>query len=571
MLFLAILPPLLVTLVIRYPFHATGIETNKASNRPSPQLSIPIAAQLPVLNDEPADLLWPRALNYTPFWTSVAWHSGNGSHGYPFTLADLTRSLTLGNRCTFLRAFARADAGFALRLSVIGGSMTRGSGCCADPSAWQHCAWPHHLEKWLATVRPAWRVTMHNAAVGGCGSACWAHKLQSGRHAALDADIILVDTGVNDRGLPPYRLLLDSDALMWGLLQRAGTTGDTLAAGTMSDTPASDMAKTVPAVPTANSAPAVMNVVGYWRAGDAQTAAARHYGIPIASYRDAVWASYEHVPYASRIDSDFAGDPHHLFWMANNVGNSHPNQTTHELVGDVVKFAFSRMLLEYDALSPAQRADAARDSCSSAMANSTPLMGAINADRRPCGASSMLDRFDRDTNSTAALTAARVHTTGSWSFEHARPVGWHGRGEGSLSLRVRFGATPRLNLEYLRSYDGMATVIVSVTHCQPVTLNAAWSHRYSLPFVMALHLVVGQNGNATSGVPPSTHTACGDTPDSHLRAPWDAESHGVPFSASYNVACGSGVMNATDARVAMSFLPGTRAHRRFVVMGFSTC
>lgn len=69
----------------------------------------------------------------------------------------------------------------------------------------------------------------------------------------------------------------------------------------------------------------------WWSAADIERPVVRHYGFPIASYRDAVWPKLNHP----RPD---------LPCMWN--GKSHPDSITHSLIGDVIAYGLIRALLD---------------------------------------------------------------------------------------------------------------------------------------------------------------------------------------------------------------------------------
>ena len=72
----------------------------------------------------------------------------------------------------------------------------------------------------------------------------------------------------------------------------------------------------------------------YWDMGGVEARVARHYGLPVASYRDAVWP-------------DMAAPPPDLaaaFWHSDD-GGIHPDAVAHELLADTVKYALGRLLV----------------------------------------------------------------------------------------------------------------------------------------------------------------------------------------------------------------------------------
>lgn len=75
-------------------------------------------------------------------------------------------------------------------------------------------------------------------------------------------------------------------------------------------------------------------MVGAWGFGEEELQVAKHYGLPIASYRDAAW------PVSADPPSDLR-----IFWDGTKHV-CHPQAETHELVSDVVKWALLQLLLQ---------------------------------------------------------------------------------------------------------------------------------------------------------------------------------------------------------------------------------
>lgn len=84
-------------------------------------------------------------------------------------------------------AFARARAGGSLRLAAIGGSITQGGECWIGP--------------WLRTRLPGLAIALRNAGMSATGSELGCFRLERDVIAA-DPDLVLVETAVNDGGLP---------------------------------------------------------------------------------------------------------------------------------------------------------------------------------------------------------------------------------------------------------------------------------------------------------------------------------------------------------------------------------
>lgn len=100
----------------------------------------------------------------------------------------------------------------------------------------------------------------------------------------------------------------------------------------------------------------------YWDMGGVEARVARHYGLPVASYRDAGeevggrrrqrrrrgGSYYETLAsYRDAVWPDMAAPPPDLasaFWHSDD-GGIHPDAVAHELLADTVKYALGRLLL----------------------------------------------------------------------------------------------------------------------------------------------------------------------------------------------------------------------------------
>lgn len=103
-----------------------------------------------------------------------------------------------GNKARLAAAFAKAEAGGALNVCYIGGSITAGGG------AQENGNWISGVTDWLAHQFPTSKVTGVNAGVGGTGSQLGILRLD--KHVLnYDPDIVFVEFSANDQGGESYR------------------------------------------------------------------------------------------------------------------------------------------------------------------------------------------------------------------------------------------------------------------------------------------------------------------------------------------------------------------------------
>lgn len=180
-------------------------------------------------------------------------------------------------------------------------------------------------------------------------------------------------------------------------------------------------------------------------------------GLPVASYRSALWVNYANPP-----------DDTLLFWGQ----HAHPNVMTHELYSDVIKFALLQLLPRAHNVTSQTCADVPQSNYSVSTfarfiyGTSTVVILPTCAARR----------------SDAGLPAetTRIPTpsaiVGDWQFiadKPGRSVGWVGRYPDadwgavppnlSISFPIVLSALPRFEVTVLRSYEHFMDAQVSAT------------------------------------------------------------------------------------------------------------
>ncbi|KAI9028596.1 hypothetical protein DFJ74DRAFT_765524 [Hyaloraphidium curvatum] len=384
---------------------------------------------------------------------------------YPLDAAMLERSYTpAGITCRLGRFFSKLASGEKATIVVIGGSMTAGHEC-----GMERCAWPRYLAPWFRQMNPAWKVEVKNVAEGGCGLDCWLTKPF---FAELAADLFIVDLSVNSQAMPETTVTELMDQLLWDLYDRQGEPAILVAEAfrTCSDQ-RWDCDK--------HCSRADQGSVGdqfyckkWWHAASYEAAVAKHYRLPIASYRDAVWPVLEKPP------ADLK-----LLWN----GLSHPDALGHELFSDVVKYALARELQRYCRSPPDAEADC----------GFRPTMLTQRRCPRPCREpATAMSAANR-----SSFEPAR-EPPGRWRFFADRPnkPGWiftsnasaepsepaENAGAG-IAFDVVLGSRRSLEVTFMRSYANFGPMLATVTAADGMelsqrVLNGTWADRYSLPF-----------------------------------------------------------------------------------------
>lgn len=204
--------------------------------------------------------------------------------------------------------------------------------------------------------------------------------------------------------------------------------------------------------------------------GGVEASVARFYGLPVASYRDAVWPNMTSPP------------PDLLeLWRCLDHG-IHPDWAQHQLVADVVKHALGRLLMGRGF----PHAGAAEFCATPGPATRPPPLqhSTVALAETPCAATGRA--FSVGSHAAAEFEAAVLGRGGQWFFGTdvpGRPAGWNGvlspaNGSDSkapwISLPLRFDfvgggrPVPRVELTFLRSYEGFvdADVAINASGCE---------------------------------------------------------------------------------------------------------
>jgi lysophospholipase L1-like esterase len=194
--------------------------------------------------------------------------------------AILDRSLvSLGDTARLQRVLAKARRGESVVVGVIGGSITAGASASKPELSWGNL-----VAAWWTRTFPTATITFVNAGIGATCSDLGAHRVQP-HLLDKNPDLVLVEYAVNDTINPMHEETLE------GLVRR---------------------------ILKQPNQPAVMLLFTMDNKGGntqpAHVGIGRHYGLPMASFRDALWPEIE----AKRIA-----------WTDVEADEVHPNDRGH--------------------------------------------------------------------------------------------------------------------------------------------------------------------------------------------------------------------------------------------------
>ena len=219
----------------------------------------------------------------------LAWLAATSLRGADPMLTDemVARALVSGgNPARLQRVLAQARRGEAMTVGVIGGSITQGARASrADLN------YGSLLAAWWRQAFPGLQVTFRNAGIGATGSNLGAHRVQADLLAHAP-DLVVVEYAVNDA--PDQASAETLEGLVRQVLKHPRQ----------------------PAV--------ILLFTMHRNGGNAQAwhgKVGAHYGLPMVSFRDAVWPEIE----AGR-----------LKWEDVEADEVHPNDVGHCLCADLI-------------------------------------------------------------------------------------------------------------------------------------------------------------------------------------------------------------------------------------------
>ena len=413
------------------------------------------------------------------------------------------RSAVPGDRHRWWRVIAKAAACEPIKIVVLGGSMPHGTGTSCGPA----CAWPKRLERWLHAAYPQAHITLLSAAASATNTQ-WAmanmHTWWGG--AADEPDLILVDYTINEtpHQVGGYAHVDSGDrAHPWTPAQAVAAAREYL---TQKRSSTELLLRRVLAnkrvalvyLETFNGWATNWNVRKSTPQPDPELHIRRAasdidrmhqtvlqpllaaYGVPVISYRDAVWP-------------DPATPPRTVYWSwqgrerdTDEPAVQHPGDATHQIIADLIAEAWRAearaWVAERAAAAAAAAAKAAADVGAECRARIAASIGAL----LPNASTEALD-FDCATPATYfAIPPGAVEPAfaergfrpaapprGTWRLFDDSPsrsgekLGWISNGTRDGGDRIEFvlrdGPAGALALTFMRSYEHMGRARVSLS------------------------------------------------------------------------------------------------------------
>ena len=175
--------------------------------------------------------------------------------------ADAVRAravVDMGQAGRVLPRFEKARRGEQVVIAAIGGSITQG-GVASRPEF----RWANRVAQWWIDKFPQAKIVFVNAGIGATGSDIGAHRVKD--HLLRDRpDFVLVEYAVNDR------IVATPDETLEGLLRQV---------------------LAMPNHPGALLLMTMTNTGG--NVQDKHIPVGKHYGLPMVSFRDAMWPEVE--------------------------------------------------------------------------------------------------------------------------------------------------------------------------------------------------------------------------------------------------------------------------------------
>ena len=309
------------------------------------------------------------------------------------------------------------------------------------------CAWPARLALLLKDAHSP-KVTVSNIAQPSWG---YKHWIESGKLQELGgADLVIIDLAVNTQNyLDAFAQMRHLDCLLHGIL--AGPDAPAvLFVETFRSCAFEDADCDFHCAPLEQGSMAVDIGSGgvknytwcnrWWTVQDIDRPVLRHYQLPMASYRDAVWPSLpspnDHLP---------------CFWN----GLNHPDAFAHAVLARVVFFSFEQALRAVQN-EPAGRACPKPEV--KLFHQRLPVGVFCSQRKRALGESPVL--------SVRIPHAFRpVFSSGDWASREDVPgkLGWIGESfdksvNHAVGFAVNFSADPRLEVSFLKTYERIGRV-----------------------------------------------------------------------------------------------------------------
>jgi hypothetical protein len=260
-------------------------------------------------------------------WDEDVW--GNTTEG-ALTMNMCRRSRrSVGNPTKLWTLLEKLESGHCITVGAIGGSVT-----CGAEAGGESVAWPQQFVNWLDVSFPC--ATGHrvkNVCQPGVATSYWVEQLQAGDLGLRDADLVVVDTAVNDGGICPSCVSTQTAlaAVPEGEVLRAGDSTTRFTEVLVRMLRRRTSAALVWLTPSFHDS---VRSLGPWPIAAVEAkhdAVARYYGIAYVSAVGALW------PLESPAMGDWVSQ--HFFARipgTERIGDLHPSPLGHKVVAQLL-------------------------------------------------------------------------------------------------------------------------------------------------------------------------------------------------------------------------------------------
>lgn len=400
--------------------------------------------------------------------------NGNGGDPrcYPLSRAALRRSLVFSGDARFRHFIDRVSKGSSVVIATIGSSVARGSGSTGAGHR-SHPDGPStkRFVEFLRRRYPPGKHIVHMIlAVDGTTS---AHRMSNlADLAAVKPDLVLWDYSTNDFGpagsiFTPSQLRALYERVTRGLL----------------------MLPSRPAVLYLSMSRGFQykDEASYAQQNEIALPVARAYGLPMVSYRDAVWP----------VVSDTSAETRHVYDSARDQKN-HVMWYVHQLIADCMAYSWAAI----EASMGGRSYDSSLDPIPPLPEEQRFADDALDA-LDPCPGGWLTVLSDEQSLRGAGVPASHGETPSPWEYDDARvgKQGWlmnasrsslatrinhtlamRDLEEGAslplepISFRVRFGEHPRLVVKVMKSYANFGRALWWIDGNQSNALDAHHEH-----------------------------------------------------------------------------------------------
>lgn len=388
---------------------------------------------------------------------------------YPWSDAELEDMKPMGNFTRLIPLMQKLEAGGSARILVLGGSMTLGVGCHGQP-------WPRRLEKWLRKRYPTSNIELINQARGGTPTSSIAAGLGLIVQALTQAgsiDLVMLDTLVNreERYVDKERIINPGPAMLISYEKLIRSLHELL-----------------PRTPVF----ALMTSPNFDEIWHSQQSVASYYGVPRLDYAELVLKTgIQFDKRGAPTSSAFKGHNGPQIWSP-VIG--HPDWRAHQFIADLFANMWGKVwhATEVGDVRKLALASSSDPGFPAAPLNPQADLDLFSTCLKPL---SQFSSFAPPNATGAPLVAA-----GNWSLFEDRPgkPGWIADTNGStIRFPLRFGNKPRLTVSFLKGYEGLGEVLVSLNN-HTGTLSGL--HKFKTTQTFSMWFEAGGKAGGKAGV-----------------------------------------------------------------------